>query len=69
MTEVPAKPRRVEPRLSETALYPPVKAFLEAQGFEVKGEICGCDAVGVRAGEPPVLVIAELKLSFTLELV
>lgn len=53
----------------ETALYTPVKAFLEAQGFAVKGEICGCDAVGLRAGEPPLIVIAELKLSFTLELV
>jgi hypothetical protein len=49
-------------RLSETALYPPVKAFLEAQGFAVKGEICGCDAVGIRPGEPPILVIAELEL-------
>jgi hypothetical protein len=56
-------------RWSETALYAPVKTFLEAQGFEVKGEICGCDVVGVRDGEPPVVVIAELKLSFTLELV
>ncbi|WP_076744966.1 DUF2161 family putative PD-(D/E)XK-type phosphodiesterase [Sphingomonas jeddahensis] len=35
----------------------------------MKGEICGCDVVGVRDGEPPILVIAELKLSFTLELV
>lgn len=56
-------------RPAETALYPPVKAFLEANGFEVKGEVCGCDAVAVRAGEPPLLVVAELKLSFTLELV
>jgi hypothetical protein len=56
-------------RLSETTLYLPVKAFLEQQGFAVKGEICGCDAVGVMPGEPPVLVVAELKLSFTLELV
>ena len=55
--------------LAETALYAPVKTFLEAQGFEVKGEVCGCDAVAVRPGEPPILVIAELKLSFTLELV
>lgn len=53
----------------ETALYGPVKAFLEAQGFVVKGEICGCDAVGLRGGEPPLVVVAELKLSFTLELV
>ena len=55
--------------LSETALYLPVKRFLEALGFEVKGEVCGYDAVGVRAGEPPLVVIAELKLSFNLELV
>ena len=53
----------------ETALYAPVKAFLEARGFAVKGEICGCDVVGLRAGEPPLVVVAELKLSFTLELV
>jgi hypothetical protein len=57
------------PGLRETALYAPVKSFLESQGFAVKGEICGCDVVGVRPGEPPILVIAELKLSFTLELV
>jgi hypothetical protein len=55
--------------VSETALYEPVKAFLEARGFEVKGEICGCDIVGVRAGEPPVMIVTELKLAFTLELV
>jgi hypothetical protein len=53
----------------ETALYEPVKRYLEAQGFEAKGEVCGCDVVAVRAGEPPILVIAELKLGFTLELV
>lgn len=51
----------------ESDLYPPVKAFLEAQGYEVKGEIGGCDAVGTRGGEPPVIV--ELKLQFTLALV
>lgn len=55
--------------INETSLYRPVKAFLEAQGFEVKGEICGCDIVAVRGSEPAILVIAELKLSFTLELV
>jgi hypothetical protein len=56
-------------QLAETALYPPVKAFLEQQGFDVKGEVCGCDVVAVRGGDAPILVIAELKLSFTLELV
>jgi hypothetical protein len=53
----------------ETALYLPIKRFLEAQGFEVKGEIGGCDIVALKEGEPPLLVVTELKLSFTLELV
>jgi hypothetical protein len=54
--------------LAETALYAPVKAFLAARGYEVKGEIRGCDVVAVRAGSPTLLVIAELKLGFSLEL-
>lgn len=53
----------------ETTLYLPVKRFLERLGFEVKGEINGCDAVAVRHGSPPLVVITELKLSFNLELV
>jgi hypothetical protein len=53
----------------ETALYLPVKRFLAGFGFEVKGEVCGCDLVGVRKGEPAAVVIGELKLTFTLDLV
>jgi hypothetical protein len=53
----------------ETALYLPVKRFLMKLGFEVKGEIEGCDVVAVKDGLPPVVVICELKLSFNLELV
>jgi hypothetical protein len=53
----------------ETALYLPVKRFLEGFGFEVKGEVCGCDLVAVRKGEPTAVVIGELKLTFTLDLV
>jgi hypothetical protein len=56
-------------RESETALYVPVKRFLEAQGFTVKGEVCGCDLVALRGDEPPVVVVGELKLTFNLELV
>lgn len=56
-------------RQPETALYDIVKTFLERQGFEVKGEVCGCDIVAVRGGELPALVITELKLGFSLELV
>jgi hypothetical protein len=53
----------------ETALYPPVKRFLEKLGFTVKGEIGGCDLVALSGSEPPIVVIGELKLSFNLELI
>jgi hypothetical protein len=52
---------------SETDLYAPVKALLEGQGYDVKGEVRGCDVVGVRGDEPPVIV--ELKKTFGLGLV
>ncbi len=51
----------------EAALYSPVKHFLEHQGYEVKGEVRGCDLVARRGDEPPVIV--ELKLRFNLPLV
>jgi hypothetical protein len=51
--------------MPETDLYPPVKRFLEAQGYAVKGEIRECDVVAVRGDEPPVIV--ELKTSFSLQ--
>jgi hypothetical protein len=53
----------------ETSLYAAVKAYLERQGYQAKGEVCGCDIVAVRPGEPPFLVVTELKMGFTLELV
>ena len=53
----------------ESSLYLPVKRFLEKLGFEVKGEICGCDLVALDGGSPTAVVIGELKLTFTLELV
>jgi hypothetical protein len=53
----------------ETALYLPVKRFLESLGFSVKGEVGGCDLVGLSPDVPPIVVIGELKLSFNLELV
>uniref|UniRef100_UPI0035CAFC9E DUF2161 family putative PD-(D/E)XK-type phosphodiesterase n=1 Tax=uncultured Sphingomonas sp. TaxID=158754 RepID=UPI0035CAFC9E len=55
--------------MRETSLYSPGKTFLETQGFAVKSEICGCDIVALRGDESPIVVIAEPKLSFTLELV
>lgn len=54
--------------MPETALYPIVKRFLEVAGFEVKGEVCGCDIVAVRNEEPPRLAIVEMKLGFSLDL-
>ncbi|MGA7939054.1 MAG: DUF2161 family putative PD-(D/E)XK-type phosphodiesterase [Bradyrhizobium sp.] len=53
----------------ETALYLPVKRFLEKLGFAVKGEIGGCDLVALSGDEPPIVVIGELKLAFNLELI
>jgi hypothetical protein len=53
----------------ETALYLPVKRFLEKLGFTVKGEIGGCDLVALSGDDPPIVVIGELKLAFNLELV
>ena len=53
--------------LRETALYAPVKAFLERRGYEVKGEVRGCDLVARRGDEP--LVVVELKLRLSLALV
>lgn len=53
--------------MKETDLYLPVKQFLEAQGYEVKGEVRGCDVVAVRGEEAPVVV--ELKLALNLNLI
>jgi hypothetical protein len=53
----------------EKSLYLPVKHFLEGLGFEVKGEVCGCDLVALRHGEAIAVVIGELKVNFNLELV
>lgn len=51
----------------ESDLYAPVKAYLENQGYVVKGEVRNCDLVARRGDEPPVIV--ELKQRFNLELV
>jgi hypothetical protein len=51
----------------ETTLYLPVKSFLERAGYTVKGEIGGCDLVGLSDGDPTVVVICELKLTFNLD--
>ena len=50
----------------ETDLYPPIKRFLEDQGYVVKSEVGAADVVALRGAEPPVVV--ELKLGFSLSL-
>jgi hypothetical protein len=53
----------------ETDLYRPIKTNLERLGLEVKGEVCGCDLAALSEGPPELVVIGEMKQSFTLELV
>ncbi|WP_425091788.1 DUF2161 domain-containing phosphodiesterase [Tropicimonas sp. S265A] len=50
----------------ETDLYRPIKALLERQGYEVKGEVGAVDVMGLRDGDDPVIV--ELKVGFSLAL-
>jgi hypothetical protein len=54
--------------MKETSLYVPVKRFLEGLGLAPKGEIRDCDVVALSAGEPPLVVVCELKLQFSFEL-
>ncbi len=53
--------------MREADLYDPIKAYLQAQGYEVKAEIGDCDLLARRGDEPPIIV--ELKLTFSLTLV
>jgi hypothetical protein len=53
--------------MQETELYPPIKAFLEGQGYTVKAEIGAADVVACRDGEDPVVI--ELKTGFSLSLI
>ncbi len=53
--------------MKEADLYPALKAYLEGQGYVVKGEVGACDILARRGDEPAVVV--EMKLSFSLALV
>ncbi|MEO1368619.1 MAG: hypothetical protein AAFX50_15705, partial [Acidobacteriota bacterium] len=53
--------------MAESDLYPPIKAFLEAQGYAVKGEVGPCDVMATRGDEAPVVV--ELKENLNLAVV
>ncbi len=55
-----------KPKLKESALYAPVKAWLTAKGYEVKGEVGAADIVAMRGADD--IVIVELKTGFSLSL-
>lgn len=65
VSEAPACAAEHAPH-TEAALYPPVKALLEAQGYTVKGEVGPADLMACRGAEPPLFV--ELKRGFSLTL-
>lgn len=52
-------------KTKEADLYGPVKAYLQRQGYDVKGEVGAADVVGRRGGD---VVVVELKLGFSLAL-
>jgi hypothetical protein len=49
----------------ESDLYPPIKAHLQRQGYDVKGEVGAADVVARRGDD---LLVVELKLGFSLAL-
>ncbi len=53
--------------MREADLYPPLKAYLVAQGYTVKAEVGACDIMARRGDEGPVVI--EMKLTFSLALV
>lgn len=50
----------------ESELYPPVKALLTKQGFDVKGEVGASDLVARRGEDELVIVELKLRISLTL---
>jgi len=52
-------------KFAEADMYAPIKRMLEQQGFEVKGEVAGCDVAAVREG---ALWVVEMKLHFNARL-
>lgn len=53
-------------RVVETDLYGPVKAHLQALGYDVKAEVGAADVMACREGAVPLIV--ELKIGFSLTL-
>lgn len=51
--------------LRETDLYMPVHDYLESLGYQVQGEVKGCDLAAVMGDD---LIVVELKTAFNLKL-
>jgi len=58
-------PKKNTVRIHETDLYKPVREYLEGLGYNVQGEVKGCDLTAIMGEE---LVVVELKTSFNLKL-
>ena len=52
-------------KLRETDLYPPLKAWLEANGYRVRAEVGDCDVAAEKDGR---LVLIEMKRAINLDL-
>lgn len=57
--------KNVPKTIRETDLYPPVRDYLTAQGYTVRGEVRGCDVTATKDG---ALLIIELKRRLNLDL-
>lgn len=51
--------------IHETDLYEPIREYLEELGYEVQGEVKGCDLAAVMGDD---LIVVEMKTSFNLKL-
>lgn len=53
---------KLEEKATETDLYPPIKEFLDRNGYTVRSEVRDCDITATKDDE---LVVIELKRNFT----
>jgi len=51
--------------IHETDLYEPIREYLEELGYQVQGEVKGCDLTAVMGDD---LIVVEMKTSFNLKL-
>ena len=64
-TKKKAKSTTKAAKIHETDLYKPVHDYLEGLGYNVQGEVKGCDLAAIMGDD---LLVVELKTSFNLKL-